>query len=296
MLISTTSAMIWGKPNRLILPPTNRCSSYITHLLMSSMMLASNLLLFLHPRIRNLESSSMEFDRLVVVFLFSLCERFYPSMNFWCLKRLMIDVLICCLMALVIDGLFSLVEYYPATRSSWRCLLIGVLSLLLQSCVLLEFLWGSQDFLVKNWWLKPPWPGDEPSQHMVWIDYTTCPKVLSKWGLMLGGLDSVTSDDAVLQLPNNIVSIISASEATRQHPSHKDRSDAIVRRIGSLCDYRFQTGKICTSWIISTTSTHVISCSGSIWDGLQCNRWIASNLFREKCIYSQELRAIKKIL
>ncbi|KAH0912176.1 hypothetical protein HID58_035497 [Brassica napus] len=32
---------------------------------------------------------------------------------------------------------------------------------------------------------------------------------------------------------------------------------------------------ISTSWIVTTK--HIISCSGSVWDGLRCNRWIASN-------------------
>ncbi|KAG5401062.1 hypothetical protein IGI04_015669 [Brassica rapa subsp. trilocularis] len=38
-------------------------------------------------------------------------------------------------------------------------------------------------------------------------------------------------------------------------------------------------------WMRTVTKEHVISCSGSVWDGLRCNRWIASNdLFRKKCL------------
>ena len=50
-----------------------------------------------------------------------------------------------------------------------------------------------------------------------------------------------------------------------------------------LWRYWFQRKRISTSWIVTTK--HIISCSGSVWDGLRCNRWIASNdLFREKCL------------
>ncbi|KAF3602890.1 hypothetical protein F2Q69_00037103 [Brassica cretica] len=39
--------------------------------------------------------------------------------------------------------------------------------------------------------------------------------------------------------------------------------------------YRFQTKRISTPWIGITK--HVVSCSGSVCDGLRCNRWIESN-------------------
>ncbi|CAF1954059.1 unnamed protein product [Brassica napus] len=45
--------------------------------------------------------------------------------------------------------------------------------------------------------------------------------------------------------------------------------------------YGFQSKRMSMPWI--TTMEHVISCSGSVWDGLRCNRWIASNdLFQDK--------------
>lgn len=45
--------------------------------------------------------------------------------------------------------------------------------------------------------------------------------------------------------------------------------------------YWVQIKRILMSWIVTTI--HVISCSGSVWDGLRCNRWIASNdLLKEK--------------
>lgn len=44
--------------------------------------------------------------------------------------------------------------------------------------------------------------------------------------------------------------------------------------------YRFQSKRISMAWIITTK--HVISCSGSVWDGLRCNRWIASNDFLQE--------------
>ena len=49
--------------------------------------------------------------------------------------------------------------------------------------------------------------------------------------------------------------------------------------------YWFQNERISMPWIVTTK--HVISCSGSVWNGLRCNGWIASNdLLREKGIYS----------
>lgn len=45
--------------------------------------------------------------------------------------------------------------------------------------------------------------------------------------------------------------------------------------------YWFRSKRISMPWIV--TIKHVISCSGSVWNGLQCNRWIASDdLFKEK--------------
>ncbi|CAN7029227.1 unnamed protein product [Brassica rapa subsp. trilocularis] len=45
--------------------------------------------------------------------------------------------------------------------------------------------------------------------------------------------------------------------------------------------YWVQSKRISMPWMV--TIKHVISCSGSVWDGLRCNRWIASNdLLREK--------------
>ena len=47
--------------------------------------------------------------------------------------------------------------------------------------------------------------------------------------------------------------------------------------------YWFQSKRISMPWIVITK--HVISCSGSVWNGLRCNRWIASNdFFRKKLI------------
>ena len=47
--------------------------------------------------------------------------------------------------------------------------------------------------------------------------------------------------------------------------------------------YWVQSKRLLSPWALTTK--HVISCSGSVWDGLRCNRWIASNdLFREKCL------------
>ena len=45
--------------------------------------------------------------------------------------------------------------------------------------------------------------------------------------------------------------------------------------------YQCQSKSISMPWIF--TGKHVISCSGSVWDGMRCNRWIASNdLLTEK--------------
>ncbi|CAF1913629.1 unnamed protein product [Brassica napus] len=59
--------------------------------------------------------------------------------------------------------------------------------------------------------------------------------------------------------------------------------------------YWFQSKRISMPWIITTK--HVISCSGSVWDGLRCNRWIASNdLLREKRYLLIRIESHKKDL
>ncbi|KAH0930033.1 hypothetical protein HID58_015760, partial [Brassica napus] len=50
----------------------------------------------------------------------------------------------------------------------------------------------------------------------------------------------------------------------------------------SYCVCWFQIGKKRRSWRVKTITTHVISCSGSVWDGLRCNRWIQSNDLRKE--------------
>ncbi|CAF2156939.1 BnaA07g01270D [Brassica napus] len=50
----------------------------------------------------------------------------------------------------------------------------------------------------------------------------------------------------------------------------------------SYCVCWFQIGRKPRSWRVKTITTHVISCSGSVWDGLRCNRWIQSNDLRKE--------------
>ena len=59
--------------------------------------------------------------------------------------------------------------------------------------------------------------------------------------------------------------------------------------------YWVQSKRISMPWIVTTK--HVISCSGSVWKGLRCNRWIASNdLYREKMHLLTKIECHKKDL
>ncbi|KAL0856745.1 hypothetical protein Bca101_061899 [Brassica carinata] len=59
--------------------------------------------------------------------------------------------------------------------------------------------------------------------------------------------------------------------------------------------YWVQSKRISMPWIVTTK--HVISCSESVWEGLRCNRWIASNnLLREKRYLLTRIESHKKDL
>ncbi|CAH8388160.1 unnamed protein product [Eruca vesicaria subsp. sativa] len=186
----------------------------------------------------------------------------------------------------------------PIAASTLVCLLwssimvyvdIGVVVVSLWECSCPTFGCGfliTLELSIENHWLKlvvwywkPPWPNEEK-----------CRKCIRETSNRRLGQSSnirvVSSCDGVIVMI--MFTIYHRAGVTRRsmvviNKSISKETRRMLRQQNNLKIwlYRFQNKRISMPWIITTK--HVISCSGSVWDGLRCNRWIASNdLFIEK--------------
>ncbi|WZY89091.1 hypothetical protein YC2023_045826 [Brassica napus] len=274
MLIWTSSISIWKKPN---------CVLLASHRLRSSGSLHRQTILKIW--LRRLKG----FGRVFGVSLFSQWECYSPVLEFLFL---------------------------------WSDNIDGLPLYMLQDGIILQ---GSRLVYTRNRHKKPPWPGDFKrwmrvihSELKIWYVHGD----LYFWGFMFGLVrrqvpfilfmpitffqDSVVlivtvkkvkvccqamsslSDTRVLLFSEELMETISLSENKIQRNGGErlgTRSLKIFlqQNESKILLYWSQSKRI--SMLQTVTKEHVISCTGSVWDGLRCNRWIASNdLFREKCL------------
>nr|VDD03030.1 unnamed protein product [Brassica rapa] len=258
MLIWTSSISIWKKPNRVLLA---------SHRLRSSGSLHWQTILKIWLR------RSKGFGRVFGVSLFSQWECYSPVLEFLFL---------------------------------WSDNIDGLPLYMLQDGIILQ---GSPLVYTRNRHKKPPWPGDFKrwmrvihSELKIW--YVHVPFILfmpitffqdsvvlivtvKKVKVCCQAMSSL-SDTRVLLFSEELMETISLSENKIQRNGGErlgTRSLKIFlqQNKSKILLYWSQSKRISMSWTV--TKEHVISCSGSVWDGLRCNRWIASNdLFREKCL------------
>ncbi|KAF2570285.1 hypothetical protein F2Q70_00000885 [Brassica cretica] len=118
--------------------------------------------------------------------------------------------------------------------------------------------------------LKPPWPWGRLQTS---CSFTMVTPLLQRnmfyliYGVMKATL--VFSFIKIVTLVNQILFYVLRTTRGTRDCLYED----MERKTMKLRTYQCQFEELCMVWIWNTTK-HVVSCSGSVWNGQRCNRWI----------------------